>query len=171
MNKIIIFQYICFMKKLLLILLCVPLIFSCGEKNVNDGEKINKLKLRTIDTTFSNGVHYIGGWLNNKMSGFGEVTYPDGGNYIGEFENGMANGNGTAYYSDGSNYVGQFVNNQKQGKGTYSLHMILGGVEHFFYSYKGDFYNNQYNGYGKMTYENGTVEEGLWENGEFMEGK
>tara|TARA_B100000767_G_scaffold83479_1_gene80399 strand:+ start:136 stop:543 length:408 start_codon:yes stop_codon:yes gene_type:complete len=129
----------------------------------------DRWKLRSIDTTFYNGVHYIGGSLNNKKSGFGQLTFPNGSSFIGEFKNDMANGQGTAYYSDGSTYVGQFVNDKKQGKGTYSLHMIIGGVEVFFYSYNGNFYNNRYHGYGKMRYKDGTVKEGIWKNGEFVE--
>jgi tetratricopeptide (TPR) repeat protein len=44
------------MKKLLLLLQCVPLMFSCGEKEEKDNdETVQKEELQTIDTTYANG--------------------------------------------------------------------------------------------------------------------
>ena len=30
-------------------------------------------------------IKYKGGWINNKMQGFGEAEWPDGRKYIGEY--------------------------------------------------------------------------------------
>ena len=48
------------MKKLLLILLCVPLIFSCG-----DGDKANKENKDEGTYTWDNGDKYVGEFKNN----------------------------------------------------------------------------------------------------------
>ena len=91
------------MKKLLLILLCVPLIFSCGDTN-NLDRKIT------------------GDMVNNGYTGKGTLTYPEKFEYVGEFKEGLAHGQGTIISLDSTNiinkYVGEYRYGKKNGQGT-----------------------------------------------------
>ena len=132
------------MKKLLLILLCVPLLFSCGEEKKNETENTEiheedkdkwirdkeiheenvqkEEKLQTIDTTYANGDKYVGEWRNGKYHGQGTLTYDNGGEYVGEFRNGRYDGQGTITYSswNSNGYSGGFKRGFRYGRGTYT---------------------------------------------------
>ena len=66
------------MKKLLLILLCLPVI-GFGQCTSGDCE-----------------------------NGYGTLTYASGSKYVGEFKDGSFNGQGTYTSSDGGKYVGEW---------------------------------------------------------------
>ena len=102
------------MKKRLLLLLCVPLMFSCGEKNEENVQK--EEKLQTIDTTFSNGDRYVGEWKDNKMHGQGTCTYASGGKYIGKWKDNKRHGQGTYTAAKGKVYEGLWGNNELIGE-------------------------------------------------------
>jgi hypothetical protein len=145
------------MKKLLLLLLCVPLI---GLGQDNKGECISgdcengygtwirqaakysftgefKNGKPHYGTAISHGDTYVGEYVNGLRQGKGTETFANGDKYVGEYKNGMIYGQGTVTYANGNKYVGEYVNGYKNGK-------------------------------GKLTYANGTVKEGLWENGRFI---
>ena len=96
------------MKKLLL-LLCVPMLISCGDFGCISGDCEN---------------------------GQGTFTYFDG-KYVGEHKDGERHGQGTYVWANEDKYVGEYKNDKRQGLGTY-------------------------------TTADGTIEKGLWENGEFI---
>ncbi len=91
------------MKKLLLLLLCVPLMFSCGE------DKETKQK----DWGCVSG---------NCEDGFGTYIWTGeytAGKYIGEWKDGMQHGQGTKTYTNGGGvYTGQWKQGYHHGKGT-----------------------------------------------------
>ena len=130
------------MKKLLLVLLALPLLFSCGgslDKEItfemlNDGY--------TGKGTFISGQDkYEGEWKNGKPHGQLIVSWDNGSKYNGEWKDGEQDGYGTFTWGkgewEGDKYVGEFKDDMMHGQGTY-------------------------------TYADGTVEKGLWENGEFL---
>ena len=68
------------MKKLLLILLCLPLLFSCGDNldkeittEMRDDEYTGQGTF-----TFDSGSKYVGEWKDGKKYGQGTYTYVDG---------------------------------------------------------------------------------------------
>ncbi|KAL4506079.1 hypothetical protein ABPG72_013840 [Tetrahymena utriculariae] len=67
---------------------------------------------------YSNGVKYIGQWVNNKQEGVGVAIYENGDRYEGEFADGKQCGLGYLYTNAKKNmYAGQFYNNMFYGKG------------------------------------------------------
>ena len=132
------------MKKLLLLLLCVPLIFSCGkrnEENKNEESLDKELTAQMLvdgytgkgTSTLLNGTKYVGEWKNGYAEGQGTLTSLNGYKYVGEWKVGMKNGQGTLTYPNGCKYVGEFK-------------------------------DDRYNGKGILTHPNGKVEKGLFKN-------
>ena len=101
------------MKKLLLLLLCVPLIFSCGKKNVEE--------------SYTNEGVCVAGDCKN---GIGTFIYNDGDRYEGEWNNGERNGQGTLFFPKGEKYVGEFKDDLAHGIGTltYKEKTIIGRI-------------------------------------------
>ena len=95
------------MKKLLLILLCVPLMFSCREETDNLRRDITQEM------------------IDNEYTGKGTFTWADGSKYVGEFKNGEKHGHGTLTYKKGKykgdKYVGKWKYDVFHGKGTYTF--------------------------------------------------
>ena len=167
------------MKKLLLLLLCVPLLFSCGEMR----------EWKCIS--------------GNCENGFGTADFGDYKKYVGEWKDGEPNGKGTLYNGI-TKYVGEFKDGNRNGKGTLTL--AKGGYVMFKYKdeelkeikdtlivfkheglwkddnkngqgiqthldgsqYVGGFKNDFKHGQATTTFFDGTVEKGLWEYGEFI---
>ena len=96
------------MKKLLLILLCVPLMFSCGDKT-----PITKPETKNGQGTGTyNGDKYVGEFLNNYRHGQGTMTYANGDKYVGEWNYNNKHGQGTMTYSNGGVVKGLWKDNQ-----------------------------------------------------------
>ena len=109
------------MKKLLLILLCLPMIFSCGgnlDKEITEEMMFDGYKGK--GTFIFNGDKYVGEWRDGKMHGQGTYTFADGGKFVGEFKDGYWNGQGTYTYSSGNKYVGEWKDDKMHGEGTYT---------------------------------------------------
>ena len=71
------------------------------------------------------------------------------------------NGYGTYYYINGGKFIGNYnYKDDFYGKGQY---FWTDGRK-----YEGNFNNGQINGYGKMTYPDGSIQEGIWENGNLI---
>jgi len=172
------------MKKLLLILLCLPLLFSCGEsdktkqRNKIIDELVNKHELSkeiTIEMqndgytgkgTYIIGDHfgYEGEWKDGKPHGQGTCSTAHR-KYMGEWRNGKKNGQGI--YSgwlrfDGSEdqeYVGEFKDNKMYGKGTWTDNT-------YGYKYKGEWKDDNF----RAQDEKGrTLEKSQWANDDFFE--
>jgi hypothetical protein len=134
------------MKKLLLILLCVPLIglgqdYGCIEGDCENGygtyiyyydeqykmlEKLD-LHLKTFSLFMSDsedGDEYVGEWKNGKFHGQGTMTFINGIKYVGKFKDGMPHGQGILYerylsQEDLSeSYVGEWKDGNQHGQGS-----------------------------------------------------
>tara|TARA_Y100000590_G_scaffold140565_2_gene161297 strand:- start:827 stop:3511 length:2685 start_codon:yes stop_codon:yes gene_type:complete len=118
---------------------------------------------------------------------FGTAKFENGDIYRGEWNNGKANGEGTHTYSPDSQwagdiYVGEFVDNQHHGTGTYTwsngdkfvgewdLNVYVEGLYTWVTGdkYEGEWKNMLKHGTGKMTFNNGVVQDGLWKNDSFV---
>ena len=118
--------------------------------------------------TLSNGYKYVGEFRDGKLHGQGTYTFPSGTEYVGEFKDGKFHGQGAYTYGPssqwaGDKYVGEFRDDKFHGQGTYTY--VDGG------RYVGEFRDDKFHGQGTYTYADGTVEEGIWENGEFLYAK
>ena len=90
------------MKKLLLILLCVPLLFSCGEETDNLQRELTKED------------------INGRYTGKGTVyNHTENIKIIGEFRDGLMHGEVTIIYSDRT-FAGTFIDGMRNGIGTYT---------------------------------------------------
>jgi hypothetical protein len=134
------------MKKLLLILLCVPLMFSCG-----DGDTDN------LDRNISQNM------MNDGYTGKGTWT-SSVGEYVGEWKDGKEHGQGTYTWSSGTKYVGEYKDGKHHGKGT----KTWGKGEWEGDKYVGQFKDNLFHGQGTYTFANGIVRKGIFENNEFI---
>ena len=84
---------------------------------------------------------------------YATISY-DGGEYTGWLKDGVPHSQGIIRYpADGGS--GAFVN-------------ILVNRENTARMYEGEWRNGLKHGYGKMTYPSGMIEEGYWENGQFV---
>lgn len=76
------------------------------------------------------------------MNGIGRLAMPDGSYYQGGLAHSQLNGQGLLMNPQGDFYVGYFKDNKAEGKGMYVGDDFI---------YEGDFKNNLYSGYGKLT--------------------
>ncbi|MDC0201905.1 hypothetical protein OAJ56_01540 [Flavobacteriales bacterium] len=151
------------MKKLLLILLCVPMMFSCGEETDNLQREITQEMISDGYTGKGTQIRgnniYVGEWKDGKKHGQGTYTLADGSKYIGEWENGKENGQGIMVYSDSVRYEGEWNDGEWHGKGT---HTYADGSK-----YEGEWNDGEWHGQGTYTYADGSKYEGEWNDGEW----
>jgi len=120
--------------------------------------------------TYANGVKYVGEWKENNREGKGTMTYENGEKYVGEWKDDNFHGQGTYTWAEEAKYVGEWKDSKKDGQGT----MYWKNKSKMYNNipaettYVGQFLNDFMHGYGKGTYANGTVKEGLWKEGEFI---
>ena len=93
----------------------------------------------------------------------GQEAFTDkyGNTYVGEWKDGKYDGQGTLTWTSGGKYVGGWKDGEFHGQGTFTF---AGGDK-----YVGEFKDSSRNGQGTYTYVDGTVEKGIWENGELVE--
>lgn len=113
--------------------------------------------------TWSDGRMYVGAWKDGLIDGQGTLTLKNGDKYVGWLKDGFADGQGTYTKPDGAKYVGEFKKNRFDGQGKATS---ADGER-----YVGQFKDDVFNGQGTYTYADGTVDEGIWENGEFKYAK
>jgi hypothetical protein len=122
---------------------------------------------------------YDGEWKNDLYHGFGTQTIKNGQvKYVGEFKEGKRHGHGTLE-NGGHKYTGAFVNDEFHGKGRYENpdkgRIMEGDFEHNefirgkMYLEDGSVYEGEHNqglmhGAGSITYPNGNVYVGTFEN-------
>ena len=133
-------------------------------------------------------VAYVGGFVNGKRQGDGEIRWKDGQFYKGNFKNDQINGRGKDTRPGGYCYDGNFLNGEPEGHGTltfphgskilYQVGQFKNGTAHgegtiIFAdgsSFKGAFKNGYEDGKGTLTYPSGDAERktyvGHWQNGE-----
>lgn len=110
---------------------------------------------------WADGTTYEGEWQSGECTGFGIKRWPDGAVYTGDFLNGQYHGQGTLVFSDGTFYTGGFAYNTYSGEGLYVWPQGC--------YYKGAYENGTYHGYGVYRDINGTVMEGQWDQGAFIQ--
>lgn len=96
-------------------------------------------------------------------NGKGCYLFSNGDKYIGEFKQAKLDGSGVYTFKNGNVYNGQFKDNMRHGYGTYKW---LNGD-----SYIGEYVNNERQGEGTYYGIDNTVNEGYWENGNFVRSK
>ena len=180
------------MKKLLLILLCLPMI---GFGQCTSGDCFNGYGVFTSEEGTYKGnwkdakphgigmfvgleYTYDGEYLNGKKNGQGKMTYTNGkideGKFIsGEFvfvkkKIGCISGNcendwGVHKWSDGSSYSGYWKYGVRHGEGTF--------INKWGGKYVGEWKNGKEHGQGTKTFSYGTVERGKWINGVYQKPK
>jgi hypothetical protein len=110
----------------------------------------------------ANGFVYEGDFVEDERHGKGKIIYINGDVYEGDFVKGKCHGKGKATWAeDGCIYEGDYVEGIRHGKG--KLIWLDGSV------YEGDFFNDNFHGKGKLTSADGTIKEGNFKDGEFIE--
>lgn len=102
----------------------------------------------------SDCVSYVGEWVNDKCSGFGEATFGENCFYSGNWKENVFDGFGVLTFGE-YRYSGEWKDGQKSGYGTLSI-----GNSRF----DGQFEEDRINGQGVMSYQNGDVYSGNWVN-------
>jgi len=89
------------------------------------------------------------------------IISSDGSRYSGFVDNvtGAFHGYGVCEFADGGRYEGSWAYGRKQGWGiwTFAADDVLGQVE-----YVGGMWEDELHGYGRMTYNDGTMYDGGW---------
>tara|TARA_X000000368_G_scaffold196872_1_gene155368 strand:- start:658 stop:1449 length:792 start_codon:yes stop_codon:yes gene_type:complete len=113
------------MKKLLLILLCLPLIgFGQCEDRCNEIISYTNAKYTGCvnennqedgygTLKFESGESYVGCWKDGMKDGEGVYEYSKDEKYIGEYRSDKRNGPGTYHYSDGSVWIGLWLDDKE----------------------------------------------------------
>jgi hypothetical protein len=149
------------MKKLLLLLLCVPLIFSCGEKE----ETVTKFEYWEIQKYFLSN-YVMNSWgckVGDCENGFGIYAMPSGD--INEWKEILEAGEGYTYTGVGCRYIGpgyrgEYKDGKMHGQGTYTL---SNGEK-----YMGEWKDDKMHGQIIYTTTDGKEYKGLFENGELI---
>ena len=136
----------------------------------------------TSEVTYDGGGRYKGDTLNGKPQGKGVFISANSGRYEGEFKNGTYNGKGVLTYANGNRHEVEWKNNNANGKGVYIYangdriegewkdDSYVKGV--YFYKngdrYEGDWSKDgtKRNGIGTLTYADGSVYVGEFQDGE-----
>jgi len=108
---------------------------------------------------------YSGHWEYDKRSGYGVMRWKDGGIYDGIWDEDLEDGVGTMKYPNGDVYIGQWNHGLKHGKGLFTFNVNRKNKNVPMHEYDGDWVNDKQEGFGKVTWSNGSIEETHWENG------
>jgi hypothetical protein len=103
---------------------------------------------------------YVGKFKNGLREGYGIFIYKNGERYMGDWQRDLRHGRGVHIYEANHSYDGGWYKDKKEGKG---IEKIFGSI------YVGDFKNNQWDGFGEYTFEDGKYV-GEFKNG-MMQGK
>lgn len=69
---------------------------------------------------FSNGVKYVGDFVDDEFHGHGVYTSSEQEEYSGEFINGKRSGKGKLKFANGDIYEGELKDNRIEGEGVYT---------------------------------------------------
>jgi len=95
--------------------------------------------------------HYLGSIMDGKISGNGIMVYNNGDHYDGYWLEGAYHGKGKLTLADGETFNGSFVQGRREGKGTHTkVNRDKLGDEDWYYSYDGDYVDDQRHGYGVL---------------------
>jgi len=148
------------MKKLLLLLMIVPMIGFGQEIGCTSGDCENG-KGTYI---WENGDKYSGEFKDGERNGKGTFTDNVGNFYIGEWKDNKYHGNGHREASNGStSYKGEFKNGKPDGQGTFTFHDEGNGK---FVGYVGGHKEGMSHGIGMWVQKEGDYSKAYYENGE-----
>ena len=109
---------------------------------------------------------YFGRWENDMMHGKGVYTWSKSntvhGKYEGGFSGGLKSGQGREIWKNGQKYEGSFVDGLKHGFGILDF---SDNKKSKFLKYIGTFKHDDLSGLGTLTWKNGDVYRGHFENG------
>ena len=118
-------------------------------------------------------MYYDGNWENDEKNGKGKMIYYNGNIYEGNWKNDEKSGHGKMTYCNNSVDYNGIENDTKLDKLNEYLENQLDNLNNNSIEidkkcdiYEGNWENDKKNGYGKMTYSDGTIYEGEWENDE-----
>lgn len=166
------------MNKSLLIFGLLLITFNLSSQCV-DGDCVEGFGIMKFD----DGGTYEGLFKTTFLNGIGYYYYPGGGSHVGEFVNNIIQGTGIRFGTDGSSYYGGFENNKQHELGIYEnkdgawAYQWENGEAKTQYSQTTDSNNpanctgNCVNGYGRVTNEDGSYIQAVYENGIAVFGK
>ena len=105
--------------------------------------------------------NFFGSFLSKDKITVSSKLFNNGDIYHGQLVNGIMNGYGFYQYADGAIYEGEMFKGQRHGLGTYQS---ISGER-----YIGEFKSNQRDGRGIKYCRDGTIQDGLWEYGAFIQ--
>ena len=140
-------------------------------ETVNNDSHKNHIQTYTWD----DGDHYEGFWKGEYPHGEGKMNYFNGDVYEGEWKDGQRHGIGKMTYKvdvlGADTYEGEWENNLRHGHGKMIYKDALGGAD----TYEGEWENDWRHGHGKMTYKDDVLGadtyEGEWKDNERHFGK
>jgi hypothetical protein len=109
------------------------------------------------------GISVFNGVFNNGKKISGTITFTSGDKIIHcVFEKDQLI-QGEYIFASGAKYTGSFKTDKFDGEGIYYYTATNDKLK-----YEGQFSNGMYNGNGKLTYKNGTIQDGEWKDDEFL---
>ena len=115
------------MKKLLLLLMTVPII---GFSQCISGDCGNGYGTYLYSGEWE-GQKYVGEHKNGKRHGQGTYTYVSGNKYVGEWKYGKRHGQGAFTFANGDKYIGEYKDGQKNGLGVYTYSDGKGDLSYY----------------------------------------
>ena len=109
--------------------------------------------------------NYQGHTKNGKREGRGTFHYADGSIYEGEWKENVRCGLGRLTVNADEWYEGEWANDAQDGHGKYVY-----GPDNSIEYYEGEWKNGKYGGQGKKVLKDGHIYEGLFEDGEIIQG-
>ena len=106
---------------------------------------------------------YDGEWRYDQPCGTGRIDYNDGGIYVGDvMDDFIRHGQGRYVAPDGLVYEGQWENDRQHGPDGVLISKDRN-------EYKGEFKNNEFDGEGVLSFDNGDVYKGTFHRSKFSE--
>ena len=134
-------------------------------------------------------LEYTGNWVNNQIQGRGKMEYDEGNyrnaaigyieydgdwSYYPDLQSSHPNGQGKMIYMTGETYEGSWEKGQAHGQGKWSYEELEDETMTIldedrrkgYLEYEGNFHRGRKHGVGVMTFMDGRVYEGNWNNNE-----
>ena len=136
------------------------------EANFEQGQIVTTYYLKKEKDRYSdsNTIHFED-WYSDRV--LIELNICKNTDACKKFGYGIPLGSVKHYNDDGYRLKG-FANSEKE---LFGFGEVIYSNDSELQSYSGMFYNDEYNGYGKLTYKNGNIQQGIFLNGRLVESK